>query len=140
MFVFVIFLPFIKPGGIAPAPQSSCSPGPHTHSSRWVVFFSPARHSTATVPSATCDSSSTWPPDTPTPLHPNPTPPRLSDNTLQQAWHSCHVPSRSAASNPKLSRRHAHAHNCTYDTHRRISVRLNSHKVRHKEINVGAGA
>lgn len=61
------FFPLIKPGEGTPAPQPSCSPSPHTHSSRWVVFSSPACHSPAAVPSATCDSSSTWPPSTPRP-------------------------------------------------------------------------
>ena len=76
-------LPMIKPGEEAPAPQPSCSPSPLTHSSRWVVFSSPACHSPAAVPSATCDSSSTWPPGTqppspsspPPPPHPPPPPP-----------------------------------------------------------------
>lgn len=124
--------PMIKPGEEAPAPQPSCSPSPLTHSSRWVVFSSPACRSPAAVPSATCDSSSTWPPGTqpPSPSSPHPPilcrhapPPLPSENTPQQAWHTCHVSSRSPASNPKwLSRRHAHARNSTFDTHRRISV------------------
>ena len=72
-------LPMIKPGEEAPAPQPSCSPSPLTHSSRWVVFSSPACHSPAAVPSATCDSSSTWPPGTqpPSPSSPPPPPPPL---------------------------------------------------------------
>lgn len=65
---------YIKPAVEVPALQPCCSPSPHTHSSRWVVFFSPACHSPATVPSATCDSSSTWPPapPLPPPFHLNP--------------------------------------------------------------------
>lgn len=65
--------PMIKPGEEAPALQPSCSPSPLTHSSRWVVFSSPACHSPAAVPSATCDSSSTWPPGTqpPSPSSPH---------------------------------------------------------------------
>lgn len=136
----ILLFPFDKAWGRSLAPQPSCSPSPHTHSSRWGVFSSPACHSPAAVPSATCDSSSTWPPSTPAPSHPNPLQacfPWLSENTPQQAWHTCQVPSRSPASNPKwLSRRHAHAHDHTYDTHRRISVQLNSHNDTHSDAEV----
>lgn len=96
----VSFFLLTKPGEGAPAPQPSCSPSPHAHSCQWVVFSSPACRSSALVPSATCDSSSTWPS-----LHPQRSaglfPPQQYENTPQQAWQTCHVSSLSQANNPK---------------------------------------
>lgn len=108
--------PFDKAWGRRSASSTAIlfSPSPHAHSCRWVVFSSPSCHLPTTVPSATCDSSSTWPSQHP-PILCRPLFPRLSENTSQQAWHTCHAPSRSQASNPKcLSWRHTHLHNHIY--------------------------
>ena len=119
--------PMIKPGEEAPAPSPTVPGGwcfPRPPATRPLLCR--VRHVTvaahglpAPIPPLTKQPAP--------PLHPNPLqacpPPSPSENTPQQAWHTCHVSSRSPASSPKwLSRRHAHARNGTFDTHRRISV------------------
>lgn len=136
-----IFFPLIKPGEEAPALQSILlTQPPHPQFPVGGVFLA-ACHSPATVPSATCDSSSTWPPCTPAHLYPNPLqacfPPdclRTPHNKLGTLVMFLLAP-QPATQNDYLGGMHTTA---PYDAHGCISVRLNSHSVTHKRCrNVG---
>lgn len=96
--------------------------------SRW-CFLHPLAARPSAVPNMTCDSSSTWPPSTPT-LHPNPLqscflphPSNVWEIPPNMPRLTCHTPSPTQITICEANS----AHNHTFNMNRGISLQLKSH-------------